>query len=92
MKLSCWHPASPDSILVSKAIRTFRASRFHHGELARALFLQARVCRELGDPGLAASSLEECVAIRRQLVGNDSRPVEQLAEADFDGLVAIGRR
>ncbi|KAK7928259.1 tetratricopeptide repeat domain-containing protein [Apiospora marii] len=84
--------ASLDSILVGKAIRTFRASRFHHGELARALFLQARVYQKLGDSGLAASSLDECVAIRRQLVGNDSRPVEQLAEAAFDALVAIGRR
>ncbi|KAK8128617.1 tetratricopeptide repeat domain-containing protein [Apiospora sp. TS-2023a] len=85
---------SPDlaASLVSRAIRTFRASRFHYGELARALFLQARVCQELGDSGLAAASLEECVAVRRQLVENDCRPVEQLTEADFDDLVSIGRR
>lgn len=76
---------------IERAIQGLQRSRFHKGEVARAMFLQARIFSESGQ-GDAAATLRKSVDIRRQLTENDTRAPEVLKESDFDELVVIWRR
>ncbi|KAI1758695.1 hypothetical protein GGR53DRAFT_215907 [Hypoxylon sp. FL1150] len=76
---------------IERAIQGLQRSRFHRGEVARAMFLQAKVFSESGQ-GDAITTLRQSIDIRRQLTENDTRAGEVLKESDFDELVVIWRR
>ncbi|XXH04594.1 hypothetical protein Hte_011011 [Hypoxylon texense] len=77
---------------IGRAIRVLERSRFHKGEVARAMFLQARILAESGQGDKAAATLRQSADIRRKLIKNDTRAPEALTESDFDELVVIWRR
>ncbi|KAI1339138.1 hypothetical protein F5Y15DRAFT_384912 [Xylariaceae sp. FL0016] len=77
---------------IERAIQGLGKSRFHRGELARAMFMRSRVHFSCGEPQEASESLIKSVELRRQLIQTDMRAPDALEEADFDELVVIWRR
>lgn len=80
------------SVAFGKASKTLQRSRFHYGEVARAKFLQSKILRELSQIKAAECALQDSIEIMRQLVRNDTRPIEGLNEPSYDELVVIWRR
>ncbi|KAI1669670.1 Tetratricopeptide repeat [Pyrenophora tritici-repentis] len=77
---------------LSRAIKIFDSRPYLANEKARATFLRGQLHHSMGEEGQAKRVLMQAWRLRRKLVPQDTRKYNQLAESDYNKLVAFWSR
>lgn len=84
--------ARSSSIYIKKALRIFGRRTWYRNELARSKYKFGKVNEVLGRRLEAQQAFQEAYEIRSKIVPNDTRPMQELSEEDYDDLVAFWYR
>lgn len=77
---------------LAQALKIFQDRPSFRHELARTTFKKGQLLRLMGRESEADDVMAQAYKIRRHLMPQDVRPLEQLAEDDFDKLVIFWSR
>ena len=78
--------------MIDQAIRVYSARKCHLNELARTLYKRGQLLSTRGNKLEAAASWSRAYELRRSIVKDDPRPIDEVLEKDYDKLIIFWNR
>jgi len=79
--------ADHQSQLLEQSIKVYRDIRWYKPQAARSSFMKGRLLIAMGNIVEGDAQLKRAMELRREIVPDDHRTVDQLTDQDFDELV-----
>jgi len=79
--------ANHQSQLLEQSIKVYRDIRWYKPQAARSAFMKGRLLKVMGNTVEGDAQLARAMELRREIVPDDRRTVDQLTDHDFDELV-----
>jgi hypothetical protein len=79
--------ADHQSQLLEQSIKVYRDIRWYKPQAARSSFMMGRLLKAIGNIVEGDAQLKRAMELRREIVPDDHRTVDQLTDQDFDKLV-----
>ena len=78
--------------MIDQAIRVYSARKCHRNEYARSLYKRAQLLSAMGNQSGAASLRTRAYELRRSIVKDDLRPIDEIEEKDYNKLIIFWNR
>ncbi|KAJ8125977.1 hypothetical protein O1611_g7661 [Lasiodiplodia mahajangana] len=87
-----FHNYAEAQVLINQALKVFSGRHQYRQELARSTFKASQVSKAIGNEDKANEQLREAFELRRALVPDDTRDIDETHEDDYDHLVVFWSR
>ena len=78
--------------MIDQAIKVYSARKCHLNELTRSLYKRGQLLSHRGNKEEANASWSKAYQLRRSIVKDDLRPIDEVLEKDYDKLIIFWNR
>ena len=78
--------------MIEKAIKVYSVRKCHLNELARTLYKRGQLLSTKGAKSEADACWSRAYELRRSIVKDDLRPIDEVLEEDYDKLIIFWNR
>ena len=78
--------------MIDQAIRVYSARKCHLNEYARTLYKRAQLLSAMGNQSGSATLWTRAYELRRSIVKDDLRPIDEIEEKDYNKLIIFWNR